>query len=1069
MIIALSVKNKVCFIDGSITRPVGIDPSINSWIRNNNIVISWILNSVSKDISASVIFSDSAREIWIDLKERYLQKNGPKIFQLRRDLMNLSQGQMSVSTYFTKLKTIWEELGNYKPVCTCNRCSCGGIKSIADHHQMEYVMSFLMGLNDSFSQVRGQLLLMDPIPPINKVFALISQEEQQRNVNVLTNGSNGQNSMAFAVKNEVSKSVISTGSQINKNQKKERPLCTHCGYQGHTIDKCYKLHGYPPGYKVRQKHNSQIFAARVNHVTDSTSNGKTNNMGGFVQMLNPVQYQHLMNMLSNHLITAKANTETFASTSATSGTCFLVSLNPSLQSPNIWIVDYGATSHICFTKSAFLHMQPVQNVFITLPNHDKIPVFYMGTVKLNSVLVLKDVLYVPQFKFNLLSVSSLLKDTSIYVKFLGGSCVIQDLRNQKMIGRGKRTKFQPRATACVFVGHPPDLLDPFLDLVLPHIFSNLPSSNESPNSTLPDFIYHATNPFSDHAIIDHDTTDHTDHAITTDANKPVPEPSHHDNPPPRKSSRTIIPPTYLKDFHSVKHAEWRDAMNDELAAMEANNTWTVTVLPKGKHSIGCKWVYKVKYHSDGSIERHKARLVAKGYTQQEGLDFIETFSPVAKLVTVKVLLAIALNNNWPLIQLDVNNAFLHGDSFEEVYMDLPLGYLQSHPIAKGEKLVCRLHKSIYGLKQASRQWFSKLSQTLLHHGFHQSKSDYSLFTKGSGTNFIALLVYVDDIIITGSNPQAITSLKEFLNTHFKFKDLGKLKYFLGLEIARSAKGIFLSQRHYTLQLLEDTSFLASKPATLPMDPKLKLSSFEGDLLEDASLYRRLVGKLLYLTISRPDITFVVHKLSQFVSKPRQQHLVAIHHLLRYLKATPGQGLLFSPSSSFQLRAFSDADWGSCLDSRKSITGFCIFLGDSLVSWKTKKQTTLSRSFAEAEYRALASRTSELIWLHQLLQDFQITSSTPTLLFCDNQAAIHIASNPIFHERTKHIEIDCHFVRDKLSEGFLKLLPIRTTHQLADVFTKALPASLLFPLLHKMAIYDIHAPKPILRGSNRINN
>ncbi|KAL5569566.1 hypothetical protein UlMin_026141 [Ulmus minor] len=414
--------------------------------------------------------------------------------------------------------------------------------------------------------------------------------------------------------------------------------------------------------------------------------------------------------------------------------------------------------------------------------------------------------------------------------------------------------------------------------------------------------------------------------------------------------------------------------------MAANQTWSLTILPKDKHSIGCKWIYKIKYKSNGSVDCYKARLVAKGYTQQEGLDFIETFSPVAKLVTVKVLLALTASQKWHLVQLDVNNAFLNGDLFEEVYMDVPLVYnSKGETISAKNKLVCRLHKSIYGLKQASRQWYSKFSQALLRFGFIQSKSDYSLFTKGKGSSFVALLVYVDDIIITSPNTHIIASLKTFLHDHFKLKDLGFLKYFLGLEIAKSSQGLILSQRHYTLQLLEDTGYLACKPATLPMDPKASLSADAGDLLADISQYRRLIGRILYLTLSRPDITFAVHKLSQFLAKPRVPHLKVVHHLLRYLKSPPSQGIFFPVSSSYQIRAysnaapsslhlkaFSDSDWTSCLDSRKSVTGFCIFIGDSLVSWKSKKQTTVSRSSAEAEYRAMAATASELAWLRQLL-------------------------------------------------------------------------------------------------------
>ncbi|XP_068653982.1 uncharacterized mitochondrial protein AtMg00810-like [Aristolochia californica] len=305
-------------------------------------------------------------------------------------------------------------------------------------------------------------------------------------------------------------------------------------------------------------------------------------------------------------------------------------------------------------------------------------------------------------------------------------------------------------------------------------------------------------------------------------------------------------------------------------------------------------------------------------------------------------------------------------------MDLSLSYLrQGESSSSQRKLVCKLHKSIYGLKQASRQWYLEFSQVLIKFGFLQSKYDYCLFTKGHGSSFVALLVYVDDIIFPSPSSQAIAEIKQFLHTQFKLEDLSCLKHFLSLEIAQSKQGIVFSQCLYTLQFLEDTGYLACKPTVVPMDPKLRLTATEGDLLPNITHYRQLVGKLLYLTLSRPDITFVVHKLTQFLAQPRLPHL----------KKSPGQGLLFSSNSSLQLRAYSDAcapvrlhafsyaDWGSCPDSRRSTTDCCIFIGDSLVSWKAKKQTTASRSSAEAEYKALSSTASELIWLQQFLKDF----------------------------------------------------------------------------------------------------
>ena len=231
-------------------------------------------------------------------------------------------------------------------------------------------------------------------------------------------------------------------------------------------------------------------------------------------------------------------------------------------------------------------------------------------------------------------------------------------------------------------------------------------------------------------------------------------------------------------------------MASEIKALEDSNTWSLTNLPSGKQPIGCKWVYKVKLKADGSVERYKARLVAKGYTQQEGVDFTETFSPVAKLATVKVVLALAAIKNWHLLQLDVNNAFLHGDLTEEVYMTLPPRF---HSKEESQQQVCRLNKSLYGFKQASRQWYAKFSSALLSHGFTQSKYDYTLFTKVKGSSFIALLVYVDDIIVASNDLLAANELKELLNKQFKLKDLENLKYFLGLEVARNDKGISISQ------------------------------------------------------------------------------------------------------------------------------------------------------------------------------------------------------------------------------------------------------------------------------------
>jgi hypothetical protein len=389
-------------------------------------------------------------------------------------------------------------------------------------------------------------------------------------------------------------------------------------------------------------------------------------------------------------------------------------------------------------------------------------------------------------------------------------------------------------------------------------------------------------------------------------------------------------------------------------------------------------------------------------------------------------------------------------------MSLPPGVIVPNSGSNSPK-VCRLHKSLYGLKQASRQWYSKLSSALLSMGYSQSAADHSLFLKKVGSSFTALLVYVDDIVLAGNNSLEINSVKSFLDKSFQIKDLGKLRFFLGLEIARSKHGILLNQRKYTLELLEDSGNLAAKPSSSPYDSSLKLHDSESPPYNDPSAYRRLIGRLLYLTTTRPDITFAVQQLSQFVSSPRDVHYQAATKVLRYLKASPAKGLFFSSSSPLKLSGFSDSDWATCAITRKSITGYCVFLGTSLISWKSKKQSTVSRSSSEAEYRALASLSCELQWLHYLFQDLGIKFDAPAMVYCDNKSAIYLAHNPSFHERTKHIEIDCHVVRERIQSGLIHLLPVPSSAQLADVLTKQLSSYAFASLISKLGLLDIHSP------------
>ncbi|CAM8945952.1 unnamed protein product [Rhodiola kirilowii] len=1412
MMRSLSIKAKLGFVQGHFPKPTDDPYKLARWERCNGVILSWIINSVSDEIAASLVHSVSCVQAWNDLQIRFGGDKSMREYSISKEISLLMQGELSVSSYFNKLLHLWGDEDCYEETLLCELGDkCKSTKCMKDKKLKTRIQKFLMGLNDIHSQVRTQILSTRPRLSLDESYSLVLDDEMTKMItkptvmeaSALYTSYNSQNERQTTNSSDRSQSNdrqfnnrnYSSGTSQGNTRARRPLLCSHCQMQGHLKETCYKLNGYPPGHRLYRGTSSQSYKGNkhsANNVTAVPSATGTNgnstveskvpgDSDGISSSSNQMSQVHeqLTKLLSLFNPQERKDEKQFYMAGIS---CLATTKVPH----DTWILDSGATDHITPHMHLLYDLKLLHIPYeVLMPNGSKALVTHTGSCAINQHLTICDVLLVPEFQFNLMSVGKLITNADYTVNFSDSLCTIQDkakpitlatgdlnqglfqiksilqstslsaintkdslqlwhcrlghasIKNiaenlskhislapcnkadiccdicpmakqtrlkfpisttssshsfdlihgdiggpfhtptftgakyfltlvddysrttwtfllpdkhsatatilqffrmvhnqfgqkikvfrsdngteffnntvsQFLINEGclhqsscvytpqqngvverkhrhllevaraikfqatlpdffwgdcvltatylinrlpsgllggktpyellfsqsptyehirvfgclcyastiaaSRRKFDARAEACIFVGYPHNQKGYKLFSLKNHTylvsrdvvfhetrfpysdtFKELPAAATIPlpQGVTSDQVFA---PLLVPAAIAPETEIETSQFTElTDApenivDNNITEIQTHDTNV-RKSTRVPKPSVRLKDFicgatttkypisHFVSYSKcspqhklyvfqtsclpepssyaqackdpmWQAAMEKELNALESNDTWTLTSLPPGKNPVSSKWIFRIKRHSDGSVERYKARLVARGFTQEEGLDYNETFAPVVKMPTVRTVLALAASKDWPLYQLDVDNAFLHGDLDEEVYMTLPPGFYKKE---KQQGLICRLNKSLYGLKQAPRQWFSKFADALLSYGFIQSPNDHSLFTLAKGDDFIILLVYVDDIVLTGTSASLIQAIKAYIHSEFRIKDLGLLKYFLGIEVARSSDGIFINQRKYALDLLTEVGLLGCKPSSTPMDIKQKLAISNAPKLEDPTTYRKLVGKLIYLNVTRPDIAFSVHILSQFLAAPTVEHLQAAHRVLRFIKSAPAQGLFYPARASLTVEGFCDADWAACPVSRRSTSGYCIKLGPSLVSWRTRKQTVVSRSSAESEYRAMAQTSCELVWLVSLMRDLRISVSLPISLFCDNRAANHIARNPVFHERTKHIEIDCHVVRHHFSTGFISPQFVGSSEQPADLFTKALPADLLSRLSLKLGVSNfLHA-------------
>jgi hypothetical protein len=503
-------------------------------------------------------------------------------------------------------------------------------------------------------------------------------------------------------------------------------------------------------------------------------------------------------------------------------------------------------------------------------------------------------------------------------------------------------------------------------------------------------------------------------------------------------------PTYREAKISQHAAQWRIATDSEIASLIDAGTFTLCELPAGFKAIGGKWVLRIKRGADGEIIKFKARFVAQGFLQRYGVDYVDTYAPVARIPSIRIIIALTAHHDWELHHMDVKSAYLNGDLDEEIYMHQPEGYVA----AGKEQHVWKLNKSLYGLKQAGRTWHQKIDVALKRRGFTTLEADQCVYVKRQPKTVIIIALYVDDLLIASNNPTDLTQFKRDLAAEFKMEDLGEANFILGVKIERNrtTRSITIGQSAYVTALLERHGMTDCKAVFTPMDPSsihqlVKAPEGHTASLAEAREYQSIIGGVMFAMLcTRPDIAFAVTTLSQFASNPLPAHAQALKRVLRYMQGSVDQGITYTGTGSVdsepQLTGYSDADWAQSHD-RRSVTGYTFILCGGAISWQSKKQRTVALSTVEAEYMATTHASKEAIWWRSALGGLGYDVTAPTSLWSDSQGSIRLAGNPEHHARTKHIDVQYHFIRQHLAERTILLRFIGTEDMAADSLTKAL--------------------------------
>ncbi|KAH9736625.1 retrovirus-related pol polyprotein from transposon RE1 [Citrus sinensis] len=971
------------------------NPEYIVWMKTDKLLQSWMLSSMVDNVLIMVINCESSLELWKRLGQIFMSQSKARFLPLKLQIQSTKKGSLSVSDYFNKMKKIGDSL------------AIGG-NALSSN---ELIMHLLTGLDDSCESLVTNILtrLEKEELTVEEVYSMLLSHETRLEMS--------KGKLQNELMHDMTANFAQKGQNHNKNnfgtQKNNNSGGNFGGFTGGYGDNRNNFAGFSPGrdivcqicfipghsaYKCKNKFNQGTTIRVLARVLDLAILDRQHHFKAIwpikpqaSSILSKCQsFKQTMEIYHHGVFPGSTANPMFAGQATSSAPIATYGT----VADSAWYLDSGATNHVTQDPGIFVHCSAYfGNDKLHVGNGMGLAIESIGSAVIQtlftSYLYLNNILLVPAITKNLLSISKLLADNNAFIEFYDYACLSRPRVQGSYCSRGlleedfiKLKIFLQSVIVQSF-----QFLCPVC--LTHHSSSSLSSHSISPQVTFT--LSESAFPLGGSALQSSPAVD----LLSPSSSLSSPEPNTQSQSTPSTLNHHLSPPPQLVQGHPMVTRSKAGIFKPKTTFLTTSSSPSHEPYSISEALADPKWLQAMKLEYQALMDNKTWTLVQPSF-------------PV-KIIGSKWVYRIKYNPDGSISRykarlVDINNAFLNGHLTEE----------------------------------APRAWFDKLKQVLTAQwGFQNSKSDTSLFFKKVQSHLLLVLVYVDDIIVTGSSSCLIQQVISNLQSTFALKDLGELNYFLGIQVVKNSSGLHLSQSKYIVDLLHKVNLQDCTPCSTPMAAGTSLTKSDSELFDNATLYRSTIGALQYATLTRPKIAFSVNKLGQFLAAPTVNHWQACKRILRYLKGTLHLGLQFYSHGVQNLDCFSDADWASDKDDRRSITGYCVFLGPNLVSWCSKKQAVVSRSSTESEYRALALAASEVLWIKSLLTELGVSLISTPVIWCDNQSAAALTSNPKFHARTKHIELDVHFFREKVANQSLQVSYIPSSDNTADILTKAL--------------------------------